>query len=142
MELLFTIANASVIPAWIMLAFFPDAKLTNLLVRSYAWHIVLALFYTLFIFWGMQENVSVEGGGMDSLAALRIGFLNDKILLAAWIHYLVFDLFVGVWIVNESKKIAVNKWIVVPILFLNLMLGPVGLLLFLVYKKLKTNKNF
>ncbi|MFT4643906.1 MAG: hypothetical protein ACI8ZX_000302 [Planctomycetota bacterium] len=139
MELLFTIANMVVLPAWVLLAFFPNATVTNKLVKSYAWHIALAILYTVFIFWGMQENASAEGAGMGSLEQLRIGFLNDKILLAAWVHYLVFDLFVGVWIVNESEKLSLNKWLVMPMLFLTLMLGPVGFLLFHVYKKLKSN---
>lgn len=128
----------SVMPAWVLLAFFPDATITNKLVKSYAWHIFLAIFYAVFIFWGMQENSTVEGGGMGSLEALRIGFLNDKILLAAWIHYLVFDLFVGVSIVKEAKELDLNKWIIAIILFLTLMLGPVGFLLFQMYKKIKS----
>lgn len=138
MELLYTVVNASVIPAWVLLAFFPQATITNKLVKSYAWHIALAIFYSIFIFGGMQENASIEGAGMGSLEQLRIGFLNDKILLAAWVHYLVFDLFVGVWIVKESEKRSMNKWIVAPMLFLTLMLGPVGFLVFQVYKKVKT----
>lgn len=139
MEYLFTIANVSVIPAWVLLVFFPKATITNKLVKSYAWHTALAVLYTVFIFWGMQENITVEGDGMGSLAQLRIGFLNDKILLAAWVHYLVFDLFVGVWIANEAVKLAINKYLLVSILFLTLMLGPVGFLLFQIYKKFKSN---
>tara|TARA_B110000908_G_C10175062_1_gene412837 strand:+ start:200 stop:619 length:420 start_codon:yes stop_codon:yes gene_type:complete len=139
MEYLFTIANVSVIPAWVLLAFFPKATITTKLVKSYAWHTALAVLYTVFIFWGMQENAAIEGDGMGSLAQLRIGFLNDKILLAAWVHYLVFDLFVGVWIANEAVKLAMNKYLLSSILFLTLMLGPVGFLLFQIYKKFKSN---
>jgi len=136
MELIFKIANLSVVPAWILLAFFPKHKITEKLVFSYFWHIVLAVFYTGFIFWGMYENTNSDGG-MDSLESLRIGFLNDKILLAAWIHYLVFDLFVGVWIVKDAEKYSLNKWILTIILFLTLMLGPFGFLIYNGYKKFK-----
>lgn len=134
MELIFKIANLSVIPAWILIAFFPKSIITKKLVFSYWWHIVLAITYAIFIFWGMYENTS---GSMESLSNLRLSFKNDSILLAAWIHYLVFDLFVGVWIVKEAEKLSLNKVIVIPILFFTLMLGPVGFLLFFVLWKIK-----
>ena len=137
MEILFKILNFSVIPAWILLALFPNNKLTKTLVLSYAWHIVLAVLYTIFILWGMYENAGGEGG-MDSLESLRIGFLNDKILLAAWAHYLIFDLFVGVWIVNDAQKRNISQWRLIPILFLTLMFGPIGFLFY--FFKRMTNK--
>ncbi len=134
MELLYKIVNLSIIPAWILLAFFPKSMLTKKLVFSYGWHIVLAIAYAMFIFWGMYKSSS---GSMESLSNLRLSFENDSILLAAWIHYLVFDLFVGVWIVKEAEKLSLKKVLVIPILFFTLMLGPVGLLLFFVLQKIK-----
>lgn len=136
MEIIFKIINASVIPAWILIAFFPKNELTKKLVFSYAWHIVLTIFYAIFIVWGMIENKG-SGGGMDSLETLRIGFLNDKILLAAWAHYLIFDLFVGVWIVKDAESKNLNSWLLKPILLCTLMFGPIGFLLYKVYLLLK-----
>lgn len=136
MEILFKIINTAIIPAWILIAFFPKSEITKKLVFSYAWHIALSIFYVVFIVWGMLENTGSEGG-MDSLEALRIGFLNDKVLLAAWAHYLVFDLFVGVWIVKDAEAKGLNSWLLKPILLCTLMLGPVGFLLYRVYLAFK-----
>lgn len=136
MEIWFKIINATVIPAWLLIAFFPKNEWTKKLILSYAFHLFLAVFYTFFIFWGMYENSGGEGG-MDSLAALRIGFLNDKVLLAAWAHYLVFDLFVGVWIVKDAEAKDYNSWLLKPILLFTLMLGPFGFLLYKLYSFFK-----
>ncbi len=136
MESVFKIINIVVIPAWILLAFFPKSKATSKLVYSYFWHICIAVFYTVFIVWGMVENT---GGGMGSLEDLRISFENDRILLAAWAHYLVFDLFVGTWIVKDAQLRAINQWVLLPILLCTLMLGPVGLLIYLIIRKFSTS---
>lgn len=132
METIFKLVNMAIIPAWILIAFFPQKEFTNKLVFSYAWHIVLAVLYTVFIVWGLLENTT-PGGGMGTLEALRIGFENDKILVAAWLHYLVFDLFVGTWIAKDALEKNINSWYLKPILLFTLMAGPVGFLLYKVY---------
>jgi hypothetical protein len=77
---------------------------------------------------------------MDSLASLRIGFLNDKVLIAAWAHYLIFDLFVGTWIAKKCLEENISNWIKLPSLLLTLIFGPVGFLLFIVIRKLALKK--
>jgi len=72
---------------------------------------------------------------MDSMQHLRNGFANDKVLLAAWAHYLIFDLFVGTWIAKKCLEENITNWIKWPSLFLTLMLGPVGFLLFSMLRK-------
>jgi len=68
-----------------------------------------------------------EGGfdyeGIRAALQWPVGFL------AGWTHYLAFDLFVGAWIVRESRRIGVGPRI---FLFFTLMAGPIGLGSFLV----------
>jgi hypothetical protein len=52
----------------------------------------------------------------------------------AWVHFLAFDLFVGRWIYLESHERQVNPWLMAPVLFLTLMLGPAGFLLYLMVR--------
>jgi hypothetical protein len=47
------------------------------------------------------------------------------------VHFLAFDLFVGRWAYLDSRQRGTSAWIVSPILFLILMVGPLGLLLYL-----------
>jgi hypothetical protein len=50
--------------------------------------------------------------------------------LAGWIHYLAFDLLVGIWEVRDSHERGVPHWLVIPCLFFTFMLGPIGFLLY------------
>ena len=51
-------------------------------------------------------------------------------LVAGWVHYLAFDLFIGTWIAVEAVKRGWNRLLQAPILVATFMFGPVGLLLF------------
>lgn len=52
----------------------------------------------------------------------------------AWVHFLAFDLFVGRWIYLDGQERRVSSWLMAPVLFLTLMLGPAGFLLYLVVR--------
>lgn len=70
-------------------------------------------------------------GGYGSLAEVARLFESPPVLLAGWVHYLAFDLFVGAWIARRADAMSLSRWIQAPILVATFMLGPVGLLLFL-----------
>jgi hypothetical protein len=55
-------------------------------------------------------------------------------VLGGWIHYLVFDLFIGAWIVRDAKRQSINHWITAPFLFATLMIGPAGLMSYLLLR--------
>jgi len=54
-----------------------------------------------------------------------------------WLHFLVFDLFVGRWMYLDSRDRAIPAWVMTPVLFLTLMLGPCGFLLYLLVRQTK-----
>ena len=68
-------------------------------------------------------------GGFGSLQAVRTLFASDPVLIAGWVHYLAFDLFIGVWIAERLDAERVSRWLQAPILIATFMFGPVGLLL-------------
>ena len=68
------------------------------------------------------------------LSAERVPVGSPALALVCWIHYLVFDLFVGAWIVRDAARRGVAHLAVVPCLLLTLMVGPAGLLLYLVLR--------
>lgn len=70
-------------------------------------------------------------GGFGSLSAVARLFENRYALLAGWVHYLAFDLFIGSWQVRDAGRHEIRQWLVVPCLLFTLMFGPVGLLLYL-----------
>ena len=69
-------------------------------------------------------------GGFGSLADVSLLFSEPALLLAGWVHYLAFDLFIGAWEVRDAQKHGVPHLLVVPCLILTFMLGPIGLLLY------------
>jgi len=51
--------------------------------------------------------------------------------LIAWAHFQAFDLIGGRWAYLDSRERRIPAWFMVPILFLLLMFGPIGFLLYL-----------
>ncbi len=54
----------------------------------------------------------------------------------AWIHFLAFDLFVGRWIYLGSQERRISPWFMAPVLFLTLMLGRAGFVVYLIVRPL------
>ena len=79
----------------------------------------------------MSHILTVEGGGFGSFEEVKTLLSNDWALLAGWIHYLAFDLFIGGWIAVQSDKVGISRLVQAPILLATFMAGPLGLALFL-----------
>ncbi|MGB7306122.1 MAG: ABA4-like family protein [Burkholderiaceae bacterium] len=71
-----------------------------------------------------------SGGGFSSLDSVAILFSSPVALLAGWIHYLAFDLFIGRWIVDDAVALKTNRITLIVCLLLTFMFGPLGLLLY------------
>ena len=131
-DLLYKIANASVIPAWALLAFMPNGMLTKKLVHSGVWSMALSVVYFFLFFYCLGGD-----GGMDTLQNLKISFQRDEVLLLGWVHYLAFDLFIGAWISRDARNIRLHHLALLPLLFLTLFAGPIGLVGYLIIKAIK-----
>lgn len=123
-EIIFSMANMVALAGWVLLAVAPRWKWTQKLVVSGALSLLLSVVYLILIvlFFGGSQ------GGFGSLPDVMLLFTNKYNVLAGWIHYLAFDLFVGSWEVKDAQSRGVSHWLVVPCLFLTFMLGPVGFL--------------
>ncbi len=126
-ELLFAIANNGVLPFWALLVLAPRWRGTRLLVHSMLPVVSFGGLYGACILLGQPGP---EGGGFGSLEEVRVLFSRPMILTAGWVHYIVFDLFVGAWIAREAERQNIHHGLVVPCLLITLMLGPLGLLSF------------
>jgi hypothetical protein len=83
---------------------------------------------------GPLAGWSAGKGGFFSLADVRQLFANDCYLLAGWMHYLAFDLFIAAWVAAEAKRANLAPLALVPILPLVFLFGPLGFLLFQVVR--------
>ena len=64
--------------------------------------------------------------------------MSDPVLVAGWVHYLAFDLFIGTWIAVEADKRGYNRVLQAPMLVATFMFGPLGLLLFYLTRATET----
>ena len=128
-ELLFQIANPVALLGWALLVLAPRWRGTQRLVLSGALPLLLASAYLVVISYQTLVHPA-PGGGFGSLAAVAALFRQPWALLAGWVHYLAFDLFVGSWEVRDARQRGVPHAWLVPCLLLTFLLGPVGLLLY------------
>jgi hypothetical protein len=70
-------------------------------------------------------------GGFNSLDDVMLLFTDRWLVTAGWIHYLAFDLFIGGWELEDSRRRGVPHLAMIPLLLLTFFFGPIGLLLYL-----------
>lgn len=125
----FSFVNLIVLPAWLMLIFLPRSRWTRI-VAAYAVPAALGIVYlTLLVM-----NKPPEGAGFGSIAQVERLFSSQWLLLAGWVHYLAFDLFIGAWEVRDATRLGIRHWFVVPCLLLTFLIGPVGLLAYFIVR--------
>jgi hypothetical protein len=125
-DAIFPIANMTALAGWAALLASPWIPRLSDLVASTLVPLLLSVAYAglVLAFWSGAQ------GGFDTLAHVALLFESREILLAGWLHYLAFDLFVGAWIARTARAEQVGFVLVVPCLALTFLFGPVGFLLF------------
>jgi ABA DEFICIENT 4-like len=129
---LFSLANQTAMVGWAILVFLPRRWPPLFWIPQFIIPGALAFGYaTLALVY-----FSGGDGGFGSIADVRSLFAQDEILLAGWIHYLAFDLFVGAWIARRSDEAGIPRLIQAVFLGFTFMYGPAGFLLFLITRAL------
>jgi len=130
----FSIANTVALLMWLFMIILPKWKGTRFLMEFKVIPILLSLVYAVYIITSL-----VTGGMMDfgSLESVMLLFTDKNAVLAGWVHYLAFDLLVGIWIMEQNKKVGLHHLVVIPCLLGTFMFGPIGFLLFTLFKTIK-----
>jgi hypothetical protein len=123
---MFSIANVVILPCWILLAVLPGRRWVTRGVAGTVAPALLAVAYAVIVLVVFPR----AEGGFSSLADVTRLFANPWSLLAGWLHFLTFDLLVGAWEAEDSIERGVPRWLLVPCLFLTLMFGPAGWLVY------------
>src|SRR5215203_6582148 len=110
---------------------------------------VITLFAIVYIWLVFQVFVSGDlsrmnsvGEKFGSLNGLMELFTNKTAVSAGWVHYLGFDLLTGIWIKKNALKYNIQHLMLLPCLLLTFILGPAGLLLYLLVRLIKTKQYF
>ena len=134
-HLFFQLGNVLVLPAWVMLLFFPGNAHLNKLIKATTW--LLAAAYISLLFGGMGD---FDSNSFSSLQGLRTLFASDEALAAGWLHYLCFDLLVGYYIVTKGREQALARWKYTLPLPFTFLFGPMGWLLFALFNAKRSSR--
>ena len=131
-EMIYLWLNLGVIPFWIILIFFPQSKICDYIVVSIFPFFLLSLVYSylLYLFYMTGYNYNQNFSlylGLDNLRSL---FSENAFLLLFWIHFLGVNLFCGCWVVKDSQKFNISKYVNFIPLFITYFIGPIGLFLY------------
>lgn len=135
---IFSLANAVALIGWavlILLPFWKDREkyLAGIIVM------LLCITYTWLIFTAIKPDDLKSFGSLNGVMSL---FTDKQLVTAGWVHYLAFDLFTGIFICRNAQRHGINHWLIAPILFFTFMLGPLGLLLYLLLRWAVTKNYF
>ena len=99
-DTIFSLSGMLALAGWLSLLASPFVPRLADRIAGLAVPALLAVAYTglVLAFWSSAK------GGFDSLDNVAALFQTRELLLAGWIHYLAFDLFVGAWIVRAARQ--------------------------------------
>lgn len=127
-DLIFQIATKIALAGWLLLAFVPKQ---SRVVSGAVIPLLLSLAYATLL----ALNITNMKGDFATLDGVMLAFTDRWMVLIGWIHYLAFDLFIGSWEARDAQQRGLSRWLVLPCLFLTLMFGPVGLLLYFALRR-------
>jgi hypothetical protein len=132
MEQVFSFCSTLSLIGWAGLVLAPRWPVT----RDWAAPVIAPLTIGVVYIWLMTNNIGLApaDSGFGSLAEVTALFAVPELVLAGWIHYLAFDLFVGAWEVKDAQEEGIHHLAVIPCLALTLMAGPGGLVLYWIVK--------
>ena len=134
--LAYKLINVLVVPAWALLILAPRWSWTDKIVHAVFYPLMFGVIYVTYLSLGVFFGHSNPEAGFSTIEAVGALFSHPVGLLTGWAHYLVFDLFVGAWIARDAKRRDLRHAFVIPCLFFTFMFGPLGLLLYVIIRKL------
>jgi hypothetical protein len=138
-DLIFRLCNSIALLSWLLLIFagfftVRPARYVYSVVCQYIVPGLLSVAYLILILthWAGHQ------GGFGSVFAVQKLFGNPWLTVAGWVHYLAFDLFIGAWQVRDAQRSTVPHWWIIPSLVLTFLFGPIGFLLYLLLKSVRS----
>lgn len=138
-QTVFSVANILAMIAWVILIALPRRPL-SLAAVLYLGVGLLSLTYTVGIvglMGGFFDPVGPADAQVDftTMEGVQSIFASQGGTTIGWVHYLAFDLFVGLWIARDADAKEFSRWLQAPILLATFLAGPVGLFVWLVIRE-------
>ena len=131
-DMLYYWVNLGVLPFWLILIFFPHSNLSKYFVTSIFPVFILSGAYIFILYKSYLSSYNFNNNfslylGIDSLSEL---FSDKSYLMMFWIHFISINLFTGGWIVKDSTRLSINKFLVAIPLLITYLIGPIGLFVY------------
>ena len=131
-DILYNWVNIGVLPFWLILIFFPRSHLSRYFVTSVFPIFILGGTYIFVLYKSYLNSFDFVGNfnlyiGIDEISDL---FTDKNFLIMFWIHFISINLFVGGWIVKDSQKFMINKFLLSVPLVITYLIGPLGLFVY------------
>lgn len=135
---IFLAANLVVMPFWLVLLLAPRWRYTKLVARYQVGPMVLAAVYAILVLPDyaqiLPDLLKPELYTMMEYAVVPKGFT------VLWMHILAFDLAIANWMLPKAQEAGMGHGLFALCAFLTLMMGPVGLAVFMVSRSLLPKK--
>lgn len=135
---IFSLCSTIAMAGWIILLLLPfwfhsDKFILGIII------VLLGIVYAWLVFDSFSVGDIEKFGSLQGVMEL---FQNPVMVTAGWVHYLAFDLLAGIFIKRNGIKHNISHWLLVPCYLLAFMFGPVGLVLYLLIRWVKTREYF
>ena len=134
--------NFGILPFWLMIIFIPNSRITQIFVNS----IILPLIFSTAIVYLIYNAILLEEPIFDvfkiyfSLDNLYTVFATESFLVIFWIHFLAINLFLGSWVSRDAVKYNISKKLTFLPLVLIYFTGPLGLVLYWLFRVFYSKK--
>ena len=132
MEMIYLWLNIGVLPFWFILIFFPQSNICRYFVTSIFPYLILGsvYIYLLFLLYKFDYNFLDNFKLYLGIIELNDLFSNNFFLITFWTHFLAINLFCGSWIVKDSQKLLINKFLIIIPLMITYFIGVLGIFLY------------
>ena len=136
-DTLFNSSGKLAMAGWALLVFAPRWRWSQR-IASVIIPVTLAIIYLVLI----VLHFAKSPGGFGTLGQVGQLFQNPWLLIAGWIHYLAFDLFLGAWQSRQAQSLGISHFLVIPCLLLTFFFGPIGFVVFWVIRSVVKRQLF
>ena len=131
-EVIYLWLNIGMLPFWFLLIFLPETKFCKIFVTSIFPLLILSIIDLYLIFEIYKSGFNLFDVfnlylGLDELLNI---FSDKNYIILFWIHFLAINLFCGSWIVRDSQKFNIPKFLTFIPLVLTYFIGPLGIFIY------------
>ena len=131
-ETIYLWLNIGVLPFWFLLIFLPNTKFCKIFVTSIFPLLILSIIDLYLIFEIYKSGFNLFDSfnlylGLDELSNI---FSDNNYIILFWIHFLAINLFCGSWIVRDSQKFNIPKFLTFIPLVMTYFIGPLGIFVY------------